>query len=252
MHRRERHLGRRDQPQVVALDVVGVVGELGQVPRRSHRLGEHDGRWADLLVVRRVAVDGEGRQRAEQARARPAVEREHGAGQPCPAFHVEQLQGLADLPVRHLLVVRPARLGTPEVLPRPPPADLDVVVLALPVGRVLGWDVGEEEQSDAHLLLRRVGLGGGRALVCTEGATAGAELGGLGVVALLLGLPDLTRELLDLRPHRLRAPHPLQANHVGPYHRVHLRRLHAAPSQRSLHPVGILTQHPDIDHPCSK
>ena len=33
VHAGQRHLRRRDQPEVVPLDVIGVVGELGQVTR---------------------------------------------------------------------------------------------------------------------------------------------------------------------------------------------------------------------------
>ena len=61
VHRGERHLGGGDGPQVVALDVVGVVGELGQVAGRGHGLGEHQGGRPDLLVGVGVAVEGEGR-----------------------------------------------------------------------------------------------------------------------------------------------------------------------------------------------
>ena len=65
--RRERHLGGGDGPEVVALDVVGVVGELRQVAGGDHRLGAHQGRRADLLVGVGVAVErelDEGPQRA--------------------------------------------------------------------------------------------------------------------------------------------------------------------------------------------
>ena len=158
VHGGQRHLGRRDQPQVVPLDVVGVVGELGQVAGRRHGLGQDDGRRADLLVGRRVPVDGERGQRPQQARPRPAVEGEHGAGEARAALHVEDLQRLPDLPVRDLLVLQPSGFRPPEVLAGPPPADLHVVVLAGPVRRVLGRDVGEVEQSGPDLLAQHVGL----------------------------------------------------------------------------------------------
>ncbi len=108
VHRRQRHLGGRDEPQVVAHEVIRVVGEFREVPRRRHGLGEHDRRGADLLVRGRVAVDGKGGQRTQQPRPRAPVQREHRPRQPRAAFHVEDLQGLTDLPVRHLLMLERA------------------------------------------------------------------------------------------------------------------------------------------------
>ena len=59
VERRQRHLGGRDAPQVVALDGEGVVGELRQLPaRRERRRGDERGR-ADLLEGVGVAVEGE-------------------------------------------------------------------------------------------------------------------------------------------------------------------------------------------------
>ena len=55
--RRERHLGGGDAPQVVALDRVRVVGELGQLPGRGQRRGRHERRRADLLEGVGVAVE---------------------------------------------------------------------------------------------------------------------------------------------------------------------------------------------------
>ena len=69
MQRRERHLGRRDGPQVVALDVVGVVGELRQVAGRDHRLGEHERGRPDLLVGVGVAVEARAARSARSSRA---------------------------------------------------------------------------------------------------------------------------------------------------------------------------------------
>ena len=102
---------------------------------------------------------------AEQPCPRAPVEREHRAGQPRPPLHVEDLQRLADLPVRRVLVVEPFRLRPPEVLAGPPPADLHVVLLARPRRRLLGRDVREVEQPGAHSLGGRIGLGRRHALV---------------------------------------------------------------------------------------
>ena len=129
-----------------------------------------DRRRADLLVRRRVTVDGEGGQRPQQPGPRAPVEGEHGPGQPRAALHVEDLQRLADLPVRDLLVRRPFGRRPPGVLPRPPPADFHVVVLAQAVRRVLRRDVGQVEQPGLALLQQLVGPGGRGALVLAEPA----------------------------------------------------------------------------------
>ena len=102
------------------------------------------------------------------------------------------------------------------------------------------------------LLLGRVGLGRRGALVLAQLPAPRAELLGPRLVARLLGLADLARELLDLGPHVLEAGAGGPARHVGLEHGVHLGRLDAAPGQRGLDPVGIVTQRPDIDHSCSK
>ena len=70
-HRREGDLGGGDGPQVVAFEVIGVVGELGQVARRHHRLGPHQRGRADLLVQLAVVVEGEGGERPDQPGPRP-------------------------------------------------------------------------------------------------------------------------------------------------------------------------------------
>ena len=79
--RRQRHLGRRDGPQVVALEVVGVVGELGQVAGGHHRLGAHQRRRADLLEGVGVAVERVLAQGPRPAGAVAPVHREHRARQ---------------------------------------------------------------------------------------------------------------------------------------------------------------------------
>ena len=98
----------------------------------------------------------------------------------------------------------------------------------------------------------RVGLGRRRALVLAHPQAPGAQLLGPRLVAGLLGLPDLARELLHLGPQVLEAGAGGPVRHVGLNDGVHLGRLDAAPGQRGLDPVGIVTQHPDIDHSTSK
>ena len=138
VHRRQRNLGGRDRPQVVAFEVIGVVGEFRQVTGGCHRLGQHHRRGTDLLVGRRVAVQRESGQRPQQAGAGAPVEGEHGTRETGAPFHVEQLQRLADLPVRDVLVVGSPRFGRTRLLAGPPAAYLDVVGVALPVGNLVG------------------------------------------------------------------------------------------------------------------
>ncbi len=69
VHRGQRHLGRRDQPQVVALDVVGVVGELRQVAR-STSWSRSARRWAGGSP-RRPASGGRWRRRSARAATAP-------------------------------------------------------------------------------------------------------------------------------------------------------------------------------------
>ena len=66
---------------------------------------------------------------------------------------------MADVPVRHLLMGAPERLGDAVVLAGPPPADLDVVAVTFTVGHLVGGDVGEIEERLADPLPLRLGLG---------------------------------------------------------------------------------------------
>ncbi len=102
-HRGERDLGRRDGPQVIALQVVGVLFELRQVAGRDHRAGQHQRRRPDLLELVGMAVEGEGAEGPQQSGPEAAVEGEHRAGQLGPALHVEQSELGTDLPVGHPL-----------------------------------------------------------------------------------------------------------------------------------------------------
>ena len=88
------------------------------------------------------------------------------------------------------------------VLPGPPAPDLDVVLFPGTRRRLVGRDVGQVEQSGPHRLPEHVHLGRRSPLLFAELSASGAQLVGPGVVAGLLGLPDLARQLLGLGPHR--------------------------------------------------
>ena len=139
-----------------------------------------------------MPVDGKGGKGAEQPGPRSPVQREHGAGQPRAAFHVEDLQRLADLPVRHLLVLEPLRLGPSDILSGPPATKLDVVFLAQPVRSVVRRDVREIEEAGTHSLLCRVGIRRSCALLLPDSQALGPQLLCPGLVARLFGLPDLS------------------------------------------------------------
>ena len=206
VHRGERHLGRRDGPQVVALDVVGVVGELGQVAGRGHGLGEDQGGRPDLLVGVGVAVEGERGERPQQPGPGPAVEGEHRAGQPGAAGHVEQAERLAHLPVGHPLVVGGDRgSGWPSLGARPPSPHHHVVLGPGPVGRVLRRQVGQVEEGRAHLLAQVVGRGGRRSLVGPSRRLSPASSSARAAVPGLAGLAHLPGDRLHLGPQRLLA-----------------------------------------------
>ena len=150
--RGERHLGGGDGPQVVALQVVGVVGELGQVAGGHHGLGPHQGGGPDLLVGVAVAVQAVVDQGPHQPGPQAAVHDEHGPGHAHGPVGVEQPQLGADLPVRHPLVIA-RRVGVAHRFGH------HVVVGPGPVGAVLRGQIADHQQPLADLLGQLVGLG---------------------------------------------------------------------------------------------
>ena len=103
--RGERHLGGGDAPQVVALDRVGVVGELGQLAGGGQRRGGDQRRRADLLERVGVAVERVLAQRPGQRGAEAALHGEHRAADLRGPLVVEDAERGGGLPVRHPLVV---------------------------------------------------------------------------------------------------------------------------------------------------
>ena len=191
VQRRERHLGRGDGPQVVALDVVGLVGELGEVPGRGHRLGAHQRGRADLLVRVGVAVEAELHQRPQQPGAPAPVHGEHRARDLGGPLVVEDRELGADLPVRDPLVLA---VGAGVVALG---AQDDVVLLARAARRVLARQVGEAEQGDPDLVGQHAGGLGQRLLLVAERAALGHERLCLVRLPLPPQAPDLLRQGLD-------------------------------------------------------
>ena len=130
MERRERHLGGRHRPEVVALDRVRVVGELGQLARGGQRVGEHEARGTDLLERVGVAVQGQLAQRPGERGTALALHREHRARDLHRPLVVEDAVAGAELPVRDALV-----LAVGLLVDAHDPED-GVVGLAGAVGRV--------------------------------------------------------------------------------------------------------------------
>ena len=171
MHGGQRHLGGGDGPQVVALEVVGVVGELGQMAGRDHGLGQHHGRAGGS--PRRSACGGRGRRRS--ARAAGGRRRRGRAGTSSPT---------AGRPAPCRAAAGPRR--SPSAAPagasaRPGSAApvswpghqrrISTLSASLsPVGHLVGRDVGQVEQALVDLLPLGLGLGRRGALLLAQPA----------------------------------------------------------------------------------
>ena len=151
--RGERHLGGGDGPQVVPLEVVGVVDELGQVTGADHGVGEHQRRRPHLLVEVGVAIERQLAQRPHEAGPQPAVHHEHRARHLHGPLDVEDPELGTDVPVRDPLVLGVGVGVVPDL------ADDHVVVGAGAVGAVGGGQVGDAEQQLAEGGRDLVGLG---------------------------------------------------------------------------------------------
>jgi hypothetical protein len=243
VQRRQRHLRGGDRPEVVALDLVGVVGELRQVTGGRHRVGAHDGGRAHLGVGVSVAVEAELHEGPQEAGPPPRVHREHRPGDLRGPLGVEQAELLADVPVGHPLVVaeraRVVALG----------AEHDVVGLAGAVGGVDRGQVGRAQQQVLHLRGQRAGLPVEHLLLVAERAALGHE--GLSAVGVTRAAqpPDVLGDRLDARPDliALRAHGPL-AGVEGEELVDHRRHLRAAPGQPGARGVGIGTESLEVQH----
>ena len=151
MEVRDRDLGRRDQVQLVAGHDVHLVFLVGDLPGPAGAVGVDDGRRPDLgeAVLAGVDVEEPVDEAALERRAGALVDREAGAGDLRAAGVVDDVERLAELPVR---LARPGRatggrvgadLAVDRLLAREllaPRADRDVGLLAtdrdVRVGRV--------------------------------------------------------------------------------------------------------------------
>ena len=120
----QRDLGRRDRPEAVPFEVVGVLFELRELPGADHDLGADQRRGSHLLVEVGVAVQGQLAEGSDQRGPEAPVGHEHRTGQLHAPLDVQHPQGLAGLPVGHPLVlgvavgVRPSPGGGRGCRPR--------------------------------------------------------------------------------------------------------------------------------------
>ena len=237
------HLGRGDGPQVVPLEVVGLVLELGQVAGRDHGLGQHQRGRPDLLVGVGVAVEGEGGQGPQQAGADPPVEGEHRTRQLGAPLEVEQPELGADLPVGHPLVRRRTS-GAASGQPR----TTTLSSSPAPSGASGAGRLGRYEQRLADLGLGRLGRRGrlrsssprARLWSASSSARSGSPA---------LRASPTSRTAPSPRP----APRRAARQRRGPRRRARPRRSTSAGStprraRAALTASGVVSDQPDVDH----
>ena len=164
--RGQRHLGRWDAPQIVTLDVVGIVGELRQLTGRRQRRRRDERRRTDLFELVDVAIERVLAQRPRQRRAAAALHREHRPTDLGGALVVEDAERCAGLPVRDSSMLGELRGEVDRSL------DERVVFLAVAIGGVGMRKVGDAQQHVAQIALDDVELVGQYPLVVTECTTA--------------------------------------------------------------------------------
>ena len=191
VERRQRHFGRGDRPQVVALDVVRVVGKLRELPRRDERVGRHHRGRTHLFVQIGVAVEGELAQRAGHGRSETAQRHEHRARDLHGAFVVEDAEGGTDLPVRDALMVAELRHGV----------DVDnfVVLFALANERCRVGCVRNPQHPVAEFGFERGGFRCQLRLLLAKFLALGLRRVGCGGVTGLARFSDFRAQRLDLR-----------------------------------------------------
>jgi hypothetical protein len=170
------------------------------------------------------------------------VHHEHRAGQLGAALEVEDAEGLADVPVRDALVLAVA-VGVVAL-----DADDHVVGLALPVGGVVGGEVGEVEEHVAQPL-----RGGDGQLV--ELLLLAAELAALLLELARLVLPSVAEELADFVGDRADLRPQLVTGRAQPAELgielddlVDLGQVLATTGQARSHHVGLGPEAAHVEH----
>jgi hypothetical protein len=238
---RDRHLGGRDEEQVVAAHRVRVVLELRELPRAGHRRPRDERRRPHLLVavLGDVRVDEVVEERAHEPGAAPAVHGEPRAADLRGALEVEHAEPRADVPVRR------RGAGGARLAPR---AHHGVALLAA------GGHVGERDVRQAEEDVVQPPLRGRQARVergdlVAEGAAARDEV--VGALAGALAARDLLRArvarrlaFLDLLDERAAvALEPVEPLEVGG---VRLER--AAAREGLAERLGALADDSQVEH----
>ncbi len=153
MEVRHRDFRRRDQIEIVSLQMVGIVAELGKLSGPLHRFRLHDVWRGDLCVsvLADVEVEHEGDERAGERGALTDERLEARPGDLGPSLEVDDSQILADLPVRP----RRKREG-PCVAPSP---HLDVLGGVGANGDARVRDVGDLQQQGLQLAVDPANFG---------------------------------------------------------------------------------------------
>ena len=238
----ERHLGGGDEEVVGVRGVEHVRFELGELAGAGHGDPVHQERRQDLLVavLPGLKVQHETDQRPLQQRALAPVEGKARAGDLGAPGEVEDPQRLADLPVILRSEAERRRLA--------PVPQNRVVGLGLAHGNPRVREIRDIQHGIAEPAL---GLAQ-RPVQRVEFRADGADLfhQGRGVAAGLLEPADLARELVLLLLQPLPTSEGLPALPVRGQERlpvdVRPSRRHARP-----HPLRVLTQDPDVNHPSS-
>ena len=241
MVRRERHLRRAHEVEVVLLEVVDVVGCLAEEPGALHGLrlderGRDDGGEAPLGGLRH----GQLGERELELRADTREEVEARAAHLRAALDVDRAEQRAELEVvARLEALRREVAGGSDLL-----EDHEVV---LATGRGVGCRVGQRLEQRRELLA-------GRGLVGVGGLDLRAELLGAReerLLLLALRLRDLLAHRLLLAAQRLERGDGRATSLVGGDERVNEGGVLPAAPLRLSEGLGVVSQEPGVDHPVS-
>ena len=241
-HRRERHLGRGDRPEVIAFEVVRVVAELRKVAGADHRVGLHDRRRTDLLEGIAIAIEAVVDERAQEMSTGASVHGEHRAGHLHGAVDIENAELLADLPMGDLLMFGIAiRIVAFD-------AHDDVVVFGKAVRGVRGRHIRNVEQLLAKGGLEFVGLGRQRLLPLAECLALVLQRARLIPLAVAMQRPDLFRQGIDPASDVVAFGTDRPNTGIEFDRAIDPRGVVASASDRRFHGVRVGAQQLDVEH----
>ena len=241
-HRRERHLGRGDRPEVIAFEVVRVVAELRKVAGADHRVGLHDRRRTDLLEGIAIAIEAVVDERAQEMSTGASVHGEHRTGHLHRSVDIEDAELFADLPMGDPLMFGvAARVVVFD-------AHDDVVVFSEAVGRIWGRHVRNVEQLLAKRSLEFVGLGGERLLSLPERLALVLQRARLIALAVAMQRPDLFRQGIDPASDVVAFGTDRPNTGIEFDRTIDPRGVVASASDRRFHGVRVGAQQLDVEH----